>query len=212
MKYILNIADKISDKFILIIALICVILGLTFNYHNANANIIKYNTQKPNLSVTEPLLSPKIYPSVPKENKRLESNINCISEALYFEARNQPLQGQFLIAQSIRIRVMSKYYSNDVCSVVRSKDQFSYYWDGKPEKVDYKNPIERKAFYNAKRIAEVYAEDDFPLDNKFKYVTMYHASNVNPDWDYSKLVYVGQIGDHKFYEEKRVINEMRGML
>ena len=42
----------------------------------------------------------------------------CLADAIYFEARGEPLKGQEAVAQVVMNRVFSGYYPNDVCGVV----------------------------------------------------------------------------------------------
>ena len=72
------------------------------------------------------------------------SEIYCMAEAIYFEARNQNLIGQIAVAIVVRNRMRDKRYPSTACDVVRDgyyrrghpvrdKCQFSYWCDGKPE-------------------------------------------------------------------------------
>jgi hypothetical protein len=42
----------------------------------------------------------------------------CLADAVYFEARGEPLRGQQAVAQVVMNRVFSGYYPNNVCGVV----------------------------------------------------------------------------------------------
>ena len=42
----------------------------------------------------------------------------CLTNAVYFEARGEPLRGQEAVAQVVMNRVFSGYYPNNVCGVV----------------------------------------------------------------------------------------------
>ena len=70
--------------------------------------------------------------------------LQCLSEAIYFEARGEPLIGQLAVGNVIMNRVSSPRFPNTICKVVhqgrkingqmvRNKCQFSYYCDGKTE-------------------------------------------------------------------------------
>jgi N-acetylmuramoyl-L-alanine amidase len=73
-----------------------------------------------------------------------EDDFTCLVEAIYHEARSEPLMGMIAVANTILNRVYSKRYPNTICSVVhqgkyweghpvKNKCQFSYWCDGKPE-------------------------------------------------------------------------------
>ena len=61
----------------------------------------------------------------------------CLSEAIYFEARGEPLEGQEAVAQVVMNRVFSGYYPHDVCGVVFQNKyrhlacQFTFACEGK---------------------------------------------------------------------------------
>lgn len=80
----------------------------------------------------------------------------CLAEAIYFEARGEPLEGQFAVAEVILNRVDSARFPGSICSVVRQGSsrpnacQFSFKCDGKPELIH-----ERDAFARAGKIARM---------------------------------------------------------
>ena len=63
----------------------------------------------------------------------------CLAEAIYFEARGEPVEGQFAVAEVVLNRVDSPKCPNSICKVVRQGTgrkpacQFSYNCDGKLE-------------------------------------------------------------------------------
>ena len=65
----------------------------------------------------------------------------CLTEALYFEARGESVAGQFAVAEVILNRVDHVNYPDTVCGVVnqgtgrRFACQFTYTCDGRPETV-----------------------------------------------------------------------------
>ena len=118
----------------------------------------------------------------------------CISEAIYFEARGESQVGMVAVGQVIVNRVRSSYYPDNPCDVVYQRFQFSYYWDGKPERITDKN-----AWRISQSIARLVLKGSLMdiTDN----ATHYHASYVKPRW----LVWVKHlcsIGTHRFYKLK----------
>ena len=82
-----------------------------------------------------------------------------MSEAIYFEARGESIVGQIAVGNVALNRVHSKRFPNTVCKVVhqgvtykghmiRNKCQFSYYCDGRPEKIK-----DAEAFVLASQVA-----------------------------------------------------------
>jgi N-acetylmuramoyl-L-alanine amidase len=57
----------------------------------------------------------------------------CLALNVYFEARNQPTDGQYLIAEVTMNRVNDDRYPDNVCDVVWQGKQFSWTHDGKPD-------------------------------------------------------------------------------
>jgi len=76
---------------------------------------------------------------------------------------------------------------------VKQRHQFSFYWDGKPER-----PRDKVAWEAAKTAVEEAYEE--PYENLG--ATHYHATYVQPYWSLSpNFVRLAQIGDHIFYVE-----------
>jgi len=134
--------------------------------------------------------------------------IFCLALNIYFEARNQPLEGQIAVSQVVLNRVDSQHYPDDVCEVVRDAEyylngkikkhrcQFSWYCDGK---VDHPKDIDafRWALLVAESIFDNPAMPDF-VDG----ATHYHATHVRPEWA-NRAIYIVTIGDHVFYKFKK---------
>ena len=143
----------------------------------------------------------------------------CLAMNIYFEAKSEPIAGQYAVADVVLNRVNDARYPNSICEVVlqgpqreswktkkienlednqrqfypiRHKCQFSWYCDGKPDKVR-DGDAWRKAQEIAYRIVG---------ESKFRGVTEgsthYHATYVSPRWA-PQLDLVGRIGTHIFY-------------
>jgi hypothetical protein len=126
----------------------------------------------------------------------------CLAQAVYFEARNQPLRGQAAVAQVVINRVFSPYYPSEVCSVVyqnahrRLACQFTFACDGHPETVR-----ERGAWYRAQRIARQTLDGQIWLPEVGK-STHYHAAYVRPRW-VREMRTMARHGLHTFYRPRR---------
>ena len=122
-----------------------------------------------------------------------DPQLACLTEAIYFEGRSEPLPGQMAIANVVLNRVKSTKYPDNVCGVVHERHQFSYFWDGKPE------TIHNEAAYKiATNIASLAISG--ATITRLRGATHYHATYVNPEWS-ARLDYTTQIGKHKFYRE-----------
>jgi spore germination cell wall hydrolase CwlJ-like protein len=125
----------------------------------------------------------------------------CLAQAVYFEARNEPVRGQRAVAQVVMNRVFSPYYPKDVCSVVYQNAhrhlscQFTFACDGKPEAIR-----ERGAWARAQRIARQTLDAQIWLPEVAK-ATHYHAAYVRPNWIRDMRVMVRH-GLHTFYRPR----------
>jgi spore germination cell wall hydrolase CwlJ-like protein len=125
----------------------------------------------------------------------------CLAQAIYFEARNEPVRGQQAVAQVVLNRVFSPYYPKDVCSVVYQNAhrhlscQFTFACDGKPEAIR-----ERGAWARAQRIARQTLDAQIWLPDVNK-ATHYHAAYVRPNWIRDMKVMVRH-GLHTFYRPR----------
>ena len=121
----------------------------------------------------------------------------CLAEALYFEARGEPMKGQVAVAEVILNRVDSKRYPNTICGVVqqgqhrRNACQFSYNCDGRANKI-----TELKVFDRLGKIAwSMMQGTPRKLTQGAEY---YHNTSVRPRWS-RKLHLTAKIGSHIFY-------------
>ena len=125
----------------------------------------------------------------------------CLAEAIYFEARSEPEEGQAAVAQVVLNRVSSGLYPASVCGVVyqnrhrHNACQFSFACEGKSLRV-----TETDAWHTAQRIArEVTSGETYLAD--IGDATHYHANYVRPRWARA-LKRMDKIGHHIFYELK----------
>lgn len=123
----------------------------------------------------------------------------CLTEAIYFEARSEPIAGQVAVAEVILNRVDSDRYPDTICNVVNQGTgrlhacQFSYTCDGIPEAV-----MEQDAWNLAGKIARL-LQDGAPRTLTAD-ATHYHADYVDPYWAH---VYprTTKVGTHIFYRQ-----------
>lgn len=129
---------------------------------------------------------------------QLASSEKCLAEAIYFEARGEPVEGQYAVAQVVMNRARSGYYPNTVCGVVyqnktwRNACQFSFACDRIPDRVN--NVF---AWRLATRIARDVTEGGAWLP-EIGSSTHYHATYVRPRW-IRDMVKLDKIGRHIFY-------------
>ncbi|MCX8952203.1 cell wall hydrolase [Ruegeria sp. NA] len=124
-------------------------------------------------------------------------NWECLSEALYFEARGESVRGQFAVAEVILNRVKSSRFPDSLCGVIHQgtgkkyQCQFTYTCDGRKEVIH-----EKKAYERVAKVAR--AAIDGVADELTEGATHYHTTSVRPSWS---RVYkqTAKIGVHVFY-------------
>jgi len=128
-----------------------------------------------------------------------ERELYCLSEAIYYEARGESVDGQIAVAEVIMNRVDSRHYPDTVCGVVsqgsdrRNSCQFSYKCDGAPERM-----INKKAAERARDVAILLMKGE--RRGLTEDATHYHASYVKPYWAKS-LTRTAKHGTHVFYRQ-----------
>src|SRR5210317_144981 len=63
-----------------------------------------------------------------------KDDMYCLQQNIYFEARNQSINGQIAVAWVTLHRVDDPRYPNTICEVVWQRKQFSWTHDGKSGK------------------------------------------------------------------------------
>ena len=129
----------------------------------------------------------------------IEMFLTCLALNVYYEARSEPMDGQYAVAHVVLNRVADDAFPDDACKVVkqgyhkgRHRCQFSWYCDGKSD-----NPKDSLSWVVAQVVAynTLYGHH---RDNTHG-ATHYHATYVNPWWrkHYDKTV---AHGSHIFYK------------
>lgn len=157
----------------------------------------------PNMLAVLPPPAPGVPPPTPAQQLHLEGAARvkaerCLANAIYFEARSEPLKGQIAVAQVVINRAFSGFYPNDICGVVyqnahrRLACQFTFACDGKSKAI-----TERGAWARANRIAKQ-ALDGQLYETAVGTSTHYHAIYVHPNWAREMKKNV-RFGIHNFY-------------
>jgi len=142
-----------------------------------------------------------------------DSQLSCLADNIYFEARGQGKVGWLAVAFVTVNRMNDSRYPNTICKVVhqaptreswkkngkyypiRNQCQFSWYCDGKADDI-----------HNAELYSEIYSfvERIMTPEYQIDYIditdgaTHYHADYVTPAWAETKTK-TAEIGDHIFY-------------
>jgi hypothetical protein len=140
---------------------------------------------------TPPVLDLVTAPRVPTDD------VECLTQAIYYEARNESEEGQAAVAEVVMNRSRSGVYPRAVCAVVYQRNsrtcQFTFTCDG----AIGRSPVDLVKWARAERIARDVIAGRTPA-NLPRTSLNYHASYVSPSWG-RRLERVRQIGTHIFY-------------
>ena len=173
-----------------------------------NPNAVDANKEKPGETVAPKgeVTGEGKRPMSPAERLKLEGDARakaekCLANAIYFEARGEPVRGQIAVAQVVMNRVFSGYYPNDVCGVVYQNShrhlacQFTFACDGIPDVV-----TEPEAWSRAKSISRDTLDGKLWMPEVAK-STHYHAYWVRPSW-VNEMKKMYKFGVHTFYRPR----------
>jgi spore germination cell wall hydrolase CwlJ-like protein len=129
----------------------------------------------------------------------LESSreLDCLADAVYYEARGETPSGQAAVAQVVLNRVRHPAFPKSVCGVVfqgayhRTGCQFSFACDGSMNR-----NRERGAWGRAQKIASRALAG--AVMSEVGSATHFHTTGVAPGWG-PRLLRVAQVGMHVFY-------------
>ena len=126
-----------------------------------------------------------------------QDEVDCLAEAVYYEARSETANGQIAVAEVVMNRVRDPRFPKTVCAVVyqghyrETGCQFTFTCDG-----SLRTKPRGEAWDRAKAVAmNVMLGLNKPITNK---ATHYHTDYVNPYWK-AGLVETKVIGTHIFY-------------
>ena len=143
-----------------------------------------------------PAAAPAFLATMRSEEDRARAS-DCLTAAIYYEARSEPIDGQRAVAQVVLNRVRDRAFPSTICGVVyqgserRTGCQFSFTCDGSMlRQRDWRSWAESRAVADAALAGAVYA----PAGS----ATHYHASSILPWWAPS-LSRIGLIGSQVFY-------------
>ena len=134
--------------------------------------------------------------------RQRNAELACLAENVYFEARGEPLVGQYAVAEVTMNRVASPLFPGSVCDVVhaghfdpiRGRYVGAFSWT----EFDELEPPRGYEWRRAMAVASTVYDNNLeaPLVNG---ALFYHATRVKPDWARTKTR-VAHIGRHLFYE------------
>jgi spore germination cell wall hydrolase CwlJ-like protein len=134
---------------------------------------------------------------------RSPTDLECLTDAIYYEAGNQSLEGKEAVGIVVINRVVHPRYPNTICGVVTQSFivnekrvcQFSYYCE------DPKG-INKHAWAESRSVAKRLLTNSFDraILSKLDEAIYFHAKYVHPQWSTKKEL-VAIIDQHLFYKE-----------
>ena len=122
----------------------------------------------------------------------MSREMRCLAQAVYFEARGEPLDGQLAVARVVINRAESALFPNDYCAVVTQRAQFSFVRGGQIPAPNRNS----SAWKRARAIAQIAHQELW--DSKAGDALFFHATHVQPGWS-RKKARLAQIDRHIFY-------------
>lgn len=139
-----------------------------------------------------------IAPTVPASFFHKAKEAACLTEALWYEARGESLEG----IQSVLSVIHNRKIKNnlDYCAVIYQAKQFSY-----RNKHSHK-PVLIKVGTQQDTLDKIYNLVNLAVEGKFvpnlqHDVLWYHNRKVNPKWN-RKMQKVKTVGNHVFWKNK----------
>lgn len=123
----------------------------------------------------------------------LSRELECLAQAVYYEARGEPLHGQLAVAHVVINRTASPRFPNDYCAVVKQPGQFSFVRGGA---IPAPNSASL-AWSRARAIARIAHLGLW--DSPAGEALFFHASHVRPQWA-GRHASVARINRHIFYK------------
>jgi len=154
--------------------------------------------------------------TIPQGNEFVVEEAICLADNVYHEARNQPAAGQMAVISVTVNRVNDPRFPSSICEVVkqgphrptwkgtgemipvRHKCQFSWYCDGKSDKI-----YDTETWNHIYLLTKGIVSGTLQILDITEGATHYHADYVSPAWAKTKTKTI-EIEDHIFYRWERV--------
>jgi spore germination cell wall hydrolase CwlJ-like protein len=132
-----------------------------------------------------------------------DSELKCMSHAIYHEAGNQSLQGKVAVAHVIKNRVKHSRFPNSVCDVVKQPSQFSYLNTGNRNHLTIDNDIDKVAFERSMIVALTVMTESVEdiTEGATHYINKDELTRI-PNW-YIVAESKGKFGEHSFVRLER---------
>jgi spore germination cell wall hydrolase CwlJ-like protein len=131
---------------------------------------------------------------------RRATDLECLAENIYFEARGEPLDGQYAVAEVTLNRTRADHFPHTVCGVVHqsrwdpSRGRFvaDFSWT----ELGALSPQDGPDWKQAMAVASAAYDDQH--ESLVPGALFYHATSVHPSWSRTRKT-IATIGNHIFY-------------
>ena len=135
-----------------------------------------------------------------KRAQRRESDLQCLAENVYFEARGEPLKGQYAVAEVTLNRTRAPNFPHTICAVVHEmrwdSNRHRFVADFSWTELGALSPDQGPAWKRAMTVASAAYDDE--QDSIVPGALFYHSTSVRPGWARTRTQ-VAKIGNHVFY-------------
>ena len=132
--------------------------------------------------------------------RRRANDLQCLAENIYFEARGEPLEGQYAVAEVTLNRTWSRNFPHTICEVVHETR-----WDPNRQRLvaDFSwTELGTQSLQDGAAWKQAMAVASAAYDDLHTPVVpgalFYHATSVRPGWSRNRRA-VAKIGNHIFY-------------
>jgi spore germination cell wall hydrolase CwlJ-like protein len=145
----------------------------------------------PEGTIDVPLTLGELVTDMPVEGE-LSRDMRCLAQAIYFESRGEPLDGQLAVGRVVINRAESDAFPDSYCGVVTQRAQFSFVKGGRIPAPNTSSAAWKRAVAVA-RIAHQELWDSQARDSLY-----FHATYVKPSWARKKVARA-TLARHVFY-------------
>ncbi len=156
------------------------------------SEVVQELPEEPEVPATSDAESLRELVSLTDTSGEMSREMMCLAQAVYFEARGEPLDGQLAVARVVINRAESSTFPDDYCAVVTQRAQFSFVRGGR---IPAPNRS-AEAWKRAKAIARIAHRElwESPADDAL----YFHATHIRPRWA-GRMTARATINRHIFY-------------
>jgi N-acetylmuramoyl-L-alanine amidase len=152
-----------------------------------------------NSTRTDPVQIQVVQAEVKRANRR-ESDLQCLAENVYYEARGEPLNGQYAVAEVTLNRMRAEHFPHTLCAVVHEmrwdSGRHRYVADFSWTELGGLSPDDVPSWKRALEVATAAYDDTH--DPIVPGALFYHSTSVRPGWARGRTA-IATIGNHVFY-------------